>query len=185
MTEDEIIKAGFIKTSEHGIECTDSEENKWHEDPYHYYTYQIAFGLEFITSASDEVLNENEWYIEVFNTSPTFRFTDISEFNKLIGLLKPSIVKKTEEVIMQEQKNKIYEHVHEYSTVDKYGFTKKEFEEIIALYPKINMDKVKDAMMGNTCKVNRENQIIYYHRDVFLAIVCGVQNRNLKVGEWD
>lgn len=65
-----------------------------------------------------------------------------------------------------------------------YGFTDSEIKDIASKIPDINMQKVYRALFGNTCMVIGEDVVNYYH-DVKLALVCGVQNRDLKVGEWD
>ena len=74
--------------------------------------------------------------------------------------------------------------------VDKYpskyenGLTDAEIKDITSKIPNINMDKVYNALRGNTCIMIDNNMINYYH-DVTLAITCGVQNRNINIEEWD
>ena len=46
------------------------------------------------------------------------------------------------------------------------------------------MNKFDDAMRGNTCMII-DDEIIHYHCDVYNAIICGSQNRNLNGWEWD
>ena len=45
-------------------------------------------------------------------------------------------------------------------------------------------EKFDNAMMGNTCMAIGE-QIVMYRWDVIKGIQCGIENRELKVGEWD
>lgn len=75
--------------------------------------------------------------------------------------------------------------VYEYPTESKYGFTEKEIKELLKQFPKINMDKYYDAMMGNTCMLSDKKEIINYHCDVYTAISCGIENRGIKSHEWD
>lgn len=64
------------------------------------------------------------------------------------------------------------------------GLTDAEIKDITSKIPNINMDKVYDALYGNTCMMI-DNNIINYHHDVSLAITCGVQNRDINAEEWD
>ena len=82
MTEREIILLGFT-----------SEELKEHEeDESYYYVLDIVDGLTFITRTNEEIKDDN-WYVEVFNTDPSIRFTEFGEVQALINLLTNRIVK--------------------------------------------------------------------------------------------
>jgi hypothetical protein len=83
MTEKEIQLLGFERHNDDG-------EGNW--DTYHYYTYTVANGLEFISCASDET-QDGTWWIEFFNTEPTIRFYDFSKAQSLINTLTKHIVK--------------------------------------------------------------------------------------------
>jgi hypothetical protein len=83
MTEKEIQLLGFEINHDNG-------KGDW--DPYHYYTYDIADGLELISNASDEIKDEN-WYVEIFNTDPCIRFYDFAEVQALLNLLDKRKVK--------------------------------------------------------------------------------------------
>ena len=65
-----------------------------------------------------------------------------------------------------------------------HGFTNAEIKDITSKIPNINMDKVYDALNGNTCMVVDET-VVNYYSDVTLDITCGVQNRNINIEEWD
>lgn len=80
--------------------------------------------------------------------------------------------------------DKITEAVYRYSTKYKEGFIQSELEELLKQYPDINMDKYNDALMGITCMAI-DGQAVIYHCDVAKAIICGIENRGLKVWEWD
>jgi len=84
MTEKEIQLLGFE------INYDDGGGN-W--DKYHYYTYTVAQGFEFISNANDEIKEDGEWYVEIFNTEPTIRFTEFEKVQSLINLLEKQIVK--------------------------------------------------------------------------------------------
>ena len=84
MTEKEIQLLGFE------INYDDGGGN-WGK--YHYYTYTVAQGFEFISNANDEIKEGEEWYVEIFNTEPTIRFTEFEKVQSLINLLEKQIVK--------------------------------------------------------------------------------------------
>lgn len=75
--------------------------------------------------------------------------------------------------------------VYNYPTKHKWGFIESEQKDILSKFPNINMEKYKDAMMCNTCMLDEVDGIIIYHRDILLALKCGVQNRDMKLHEWD
>jgi hypothetical protein len=83
MTEKEIQLLGFEMQ-----ESTDEFE------PFYYYTYKIADGLEFISNANDEVSEDQEWYVDIFNTDPHIRFTEFGDVQGLINILEKRRVKK-------------------------------------------------------------------------------------------
>lgn len=74
--------------------------------------------------------------------------------------------------------------VNNYPTKNKEGFTNIEIRNIINLFPTMNLTKFNDAFNGNTCMVI-DNQIINYHCDIINAIICGLENRDLNISEWD
>jgi hypothetical protein len=84
MTEREIQLLGFEVNYDNG-------NGNW--EKYHYYSYTVARGFQFITNASDEVGEDGQWYIEFFDSEPTIRFTEFGEVQALINLLTSRIVK--------------------------------------------------------------------------------------------
>ena len=74
--------------------------------------------------------------------------------------------------------------INNYPAKYKEGLTEAEIDDITSKIPNINMQKVYDALNGNTCIVIDNNLINYYH-DVRLAITCGVNNRDINIDEWD
>lgn len=86
MTEKEIQLLGFEKQE---VTAEESGGNPF----YHYYTYTVARGFEFISCASDEVDESGEWYIEFFESDPTIRFTKFAEVQSLINLLEKRVIK--------------------------------------------------------------------------------------------
>lgn len=74
--------------------------------------------------------------------------------------------------------------VYSYKTKYKEGFINDEMQDILKQFPDINMEKFNNAMQGNTC-IAKGNQTIIFHCDVEKAIRCGVENRDLKIWEWD
>ena len=94
MTEKEIQLLGFEKQVDGGIELSDDENGVWVEDEFHYYTYDIVNGLTLISSSSDEIGEDGQWYVEFFDSEPSIRFTEFGEVQALINLLESRIVKK-------------------------------------------------------------------------------------------
>jgi hypothetical protein len=78
----------------------------------------------------------------------------------------------------------IKEKVYGYKTKHKQGFVQLEINELLKDFPGINMEKFNDALRGNTCMVIK-GEIIQYHCDIEKALYCGVENRNLRLSEWD
>jgi len=83
MTEKEIQLLGF-EMQESGDEF----------EPFYYYTYKIADGLEFISCANDEVSEDQEWHVDIFNTDPHIRFMHFGDVQGLINILEKRRVKK-------------------------------------------------------------------------------------------
>jgi hypothetical protein len=93
MTEKEIQLLGFEKQEDGGIELSDDESGLWIEHEFHYYTYDIAMGLDLISNSNDQVGEDGEWFVEIFNTEPAIRFTEFGEVQALINLLQSRIIK--------------------------------------------------------------------------------------------
>ena len=55
---------------------------------YYYYTYEVTKGLDFISNASDEIKEGEEWYVEFFESTPAIRFYGFGEVQALINLLE-------------------------------------------------------------------------------------------------
>lgn len=75
--------------------------------------------------------------------------------------------------------------VYDYPTKSEHGFTQAEINSLLSWFPTINMEKFDDAMMGNTCMLNEDDQLINYHCDVYKALICGFENRDLTLAEFD
>jgi len=77
MTEREIQLLGF--------ERQDSEDGEY---SFYYYIYKIVDGLVFISNANDDLIDGDEWYIDIFNTDPHIRFTEFGDVQGLINILE-------------------------------------------------------------------------------------------------
>jgi hypothetical protein len=84
MTEKGLQMLGFTK-----VEVSTEESG---DNPYHYYIYEFTEGLEFISTDSESVVND-EWWIEFFNTEIPVRFYDILEVQKLISIFEKAKLK--------------------------------------------------------------------------------------------
>ena len=77
MKEKELIALGFNRRDVTAEES--GEENDWHY-------YEINFGdghLGLISSSNDEVEN-GEWSVEIFETTPAIKFKDAKKLSNLI-----------------------------------------------------------------------------------------------------
>ena len=77
MTEKQLIQLDFTRNDE-------TAESSGASNDWHYYTYDIG-SFSLISPASNEVEND-EWYVEVFET-PEIRFTNPTEVGILLTLL--------------------------------------------------------------------------------------------------
>jgi len=82
MTERELILLGFKSQL----------INEHDEDDSYYYVLDIVNGLTFITPTNEEI-NNNEWYVEFFNTDPLIRFDSFGKLQGLINTLNSAVVK--------------------------------------------------------------------------------------------
>jgi len=80
---------------------------------------------------------------------------------------------------------KLQNFVYNWPTKHKEGFSVNEEIEILSKFPNINKDKYNDAMQGNTCHLDPDDGILVYAYDIFKGILCGLENRNLTVSEFD
>lgn len=82
MTEKELFLLGFEK----------EEIKDYDDDDSYYYVLDIVDGLTFITP-TNENLRDGNWYVEIFNTEPSIRFTKFGELQGIINQLTSAIVK--------------------------------------------------------------------------------------------
>ena len=75
--------------------------------------------------------------------------------------------------------------VYDYPTKSEYGFIQSEINSLLSWFPTIDTVKFDNAMMGNTCMMTEDGKAINYHCDVYKALICGLENRELKLEEWD
>jgi len=74
--------------------------------------------------------------------------------------------------------------VYDYPTKSEEGFTQAEINSLISWFPTINTEKFDDAMTGNTCMMINDD-IIHYPCDVYKALRCGLEGRDLTLAEFD
>jgi hypothetical protein len=86
--------------------------------------------------------------------------------------------------LTNQEYKELRELVYNYSTKNEYGFNDEEQKKLLEQFPDVNMDKYNNALMGITCMMENDKFIIY-HCDIFTALVCGIENRNQTITEWD
>ena len=80
MTEKEVQLLGFEREDYSDI-----------DGDHYYYSYQIAQGFGFISSANTE--SDVEWFVDFFDSYPTIRFTEFGEVQALINLIEKRVVR--------------------------------------------------------------------------------------------
>ena len=74
MTEEQLKVLGF------------EQQTETSEPSYYYYTLDVVNGLSFISQANDQVEN-GEWIVEIFETTPSIKFKDAKKLSNLINIL--------------------------------------------------------------------------------------------------
>lgn len=74
--------------------------------------------------------------------------------------------------------------VYTYPTKHKEGFIQAEVDFLLKDFHGIDMRKFKDALVGTTC-MQKNGDTIIFHRDIYNALMCGIEKRNLRAYEWD
>jgi len=74
--------------------------------------------------------------------------------------------------------------MNEHPPANPIGYTNAELRELIGNFPEIEEQYVYNALIGNTCGIE-DGELLHYGLDVYRAIRCGVEKRNLRVSEWD
>jgi hypothetical protein len=82
MTEKEVQLLNFER----------EEYSDWDGD-HHYYSYEITNGMSFISSGSDELGEDGQWYVDVFNTQEPIRFWKFEEVQNLLNILEKHLIK--------------------------------------------------------------------------------------------
>lgn len=74
--------------------------------------------------------------------------------------------------------------IENFKTKNEEGFVQSEIEQLLLNYPGINMEKFNGALNGITC-MKIDNELVIYHCDVEKALLCGIEDRDLNIYEWD
>ena len=75
--------------------------------------------------------------------------------------------------------------VYNFKTKYEEGFTDNDVKELLKEYPDVSMKHFNDAMMGNTCLLKNNSEVVMYHCDILAALKCGLEKRQLYTHEWD
>lgn len=81
-------------------------------------------------------------------------------------------------------KYNVHKEVYEFQTKNKEGFTDPEIEQFLKNYPELDRQKFENALTGITCMMI-DGEFVIYHCDIELAVICGLEKRELTDGEWD
>lgn len=78
----------------------------------------------------------------------------------------------------------LQEKIYNFPTKNPRGFNSFEIAKLLEYYPKVNNLKFHETLYGCTGTTD-ENGFITYHIDVYHALLCGLENRDLRPEEWD
>ena len=78
----------------------------------------------------------------------------------------------------------VHERVYNYPTRHEMGFIREEYMKLLEEYPNINMERFWDLLNGIT-SMNVNGETVIFHRDIFIAIVYGVEDRLPNSWDWD
>ena len=87
---------------------------------------------------------------------------------------------------MKRKKTKadeVSEAVSKFPTKNKEGFTDNEIKQLCEMF-KIEEKKLNTALGTNTV-IMIDGEIITYHSDVEMALICCVEHRDMNALEWD
>lgn len=85
--------------------------------------------------------------------------------------------------LTNQEYHELSEHVYNYKTKNKHGFNSDEIADISSHYD-FNEEKFNSVLTGITCMMD-DTGLIIYHCDILQALVCGIENRDMTVEEWD
>lgn len=78
--------------------------------------------------------------------------------------------------------------IYNYPTKNEVGFILEEQKDVIKILKEKNIsfneDKYWNAQIGITCQMS-ESGLVIYHCDVYKSALCGLENRDLNIEEWD
>jgi hypothetical protein len=83
-----------------------------------------------------------------------------------------------------KQYKELEDLVYNYKTKHEQGFLWSEQQELLKQFPDINKEKYFDVQTGITCQMSADGLVIY-HCDVFQSLICGLENRDQTIEEWD
>jgi hypothetical protein len=78
----------------------------------------------------------------------------------------------------------IKQKINDFKTKYEEGFTESEVDLLLKDFPNINKEKFYAALNGTTGIV-KNNEHLIYHCDIKKALICGLENRDLYIYEWD
>jgi hypothetical protein len=118
--------------------------------------------------SKSQKINIKEIIIKIFSSIlPSDYITSIDNEN--------SITEKYMLDILELIRYKYYKLTINYPTENYQGFIQSEIEKLLSFYPDVNMEKFNDSLMGNTCMLTKEGNIIAYHYDIAKALGEGLK----------
>ncbi|NDB30666.1 hypothetical protein EB151_14105 [archaeon] len=78
----------------------------------------------------------------------------------------------------------IEDKIYNFKTKNKEGFTDSEIKTLLGDYPTISEQAFNKHLFGNTCMMI-DGELVQYHCDIYKALICCLENRDLRIDEWD
>ena len=102
-------------------------------------------------------------------------FSSILPSDYITSIDNSSITEKYMLDILELIRYKYYKLANNYPSKNYQGFIQSEIEELLSFYPDVNMEKFNESLMGNTCMLTEEGNIISYHHDIAKALGEGLK----------
>jgi hypothetical protein len=85
---------------------------------------------------------------------------------------------------MKINHNELKEIIINFPRKYSQGFLQNEMVELLKKIPEINLELFEDALSHITV-ISIDNNIVIYTHDIYIALLCGLGNRNIKIEELD
>jgi len=82
------------------------------------------------------------------------------------------------------EKSQLEDKVYKFKTKHKEGFIKLEITKLLEEFPNVDMKRFNNALQCVTGMIIGRD-FVTYHCDIYKALICGIEKRDLYFHEWD